>query len=431
VGFGPSADNDTALRDVGGQFRPGEGAVNTVQVWVDKALPADVAAAFTWEAWQSSDNLNWTPLRLTAPVSFSLFSNRFELAVESTSAPFLKVGTHPLPVGVTSEPALREILVTEVQFVEVAPAQADVGSPVQVYGNFNGTVKVLLLKGPNRVSYDGAVFFAHSNTPARVSYAIVNGFSYDRRLTRKLAVSARLDRADSDEGIGHHALNRLGASLTADLLPSLKASLSYGGQLTQRGEAVGYNQSVGVFARAALYKGVDAFANVSVGGGTAETGQNSLNTAAMASLALVPLKLATVNFSFTTGRTRASGGGMAKLDTTRTLLDANATVTPFRALALSGGVSFQWTQQLPVVTLANFSGAFSPFQQGDLQVRFVYQETLNTGGDVRTRAWGPALRWNIRPGWHFDAGYNHFDSISPAVSTTSFSLFGNLVLSLR
>lgn len=432
LGFGPSGDNDTVLRDVGAQFRPGEGAVNTVQVWVDKALPVEVAAAFTWEAWQSDDNLTWTPLRITAPVGFSLFSNRFEITVESTSAPYLKVATHPLAVGVTSDTALREILVTEVQFFEVVAAKVDEALPLRVFGNFSGSVKVLLLKGPNRVSYDGSLFLVHGNAPTRVSYAIMNGLSYDRRLTRKLAVSARLERTDSDEGYGHHALNRFGASLTVDLLRTLKGSFSYSGQLTERAGAVGYNQSVGAFARAELYKGIDTFASASIGGGTADTGQSSLNTAATLGVALVPMKRATLNLGFTTGRSTASGGGRSELDTTRTLLDANATVTPFRSLALSGGVSVLWTQQqAEPVALANFSGAFSPFQGGDLQARFVYQETLSTGGELRTRSWGPALRWNIRPGWYLDAGYNHADSLSPAVRTTSFSLFANLVLSLR
>ena len=47
---------------MGAQFANAVTPVNTIFVWVDRPLPPDVAAGLPFDALQSDDNLNWTPV---------------------------------------------------------------------------------------------------------------------------------------------------------------------------------------------------------------------------------------------------------------------------------------------------------------------------------------------------------------------------------
>lgn len=430
LGYGLSEQNDVVPRAVGGQFNLGDGAINRVAVAVDKELPPDAVASFHWEAWRSEDNLNWQIVPLAGEVVFNYFTNRFEIPIALTMTTFLKVVTRPLPVGVTSDERYREIQVTEVQFFELVPVDAGQQAETQISGNLNASARVQLFRLPS-LSYDFSFFLSHHNAPARVPWSMVNGLSFNHRLARVFTLSARADRADSHDGREYTGLTRWSASMTADPLPTFRASLSYSGQVSQRTAGVGVTQSVGLFARAELYRGLSTFANANYSFGLSETGQSSQNITASASVAVVPLKFASLNAGFNFSDARATGGGLSPVDEQRFSLEANATLSPFRALALSGGVSRQWRSQGPPATLANFSGAVSPFPQGDLQVRYAYSETLNTAGDVHTRSHGPSLRWNIRRGWQFDAGFNQFQSSSPTVRANSYTVSANLVATLR
>lgn len=431
VGFGPSATNDLVGRELGAQFRPGEGAVNVVFVWTDKAVPADVAGTFTWQAWQSTDNVTWTPVRLVGAVKFSLFYNRFEIRIEPTEAPYLKVVTRPLPVGVTTDERFRELLITEAQFSELTLASAGGQQQVQLFGTLSSTLRARLLTGPVSVSYDFAGFLSHSNLRALPALTVANGVSAERRLSSSVNLSGRVERTDTIDSGGHRATNRAGVSLGFDPLPSFAMSASYGGVLGQVPQGIEWSQSASLFARATPYAGISTMASVSAGTGASAAGRGSENYSATAGLSVVPSRTVSLTVGFSTGRSIARGGGALDLDSVRTAVDGAVSVTPVRALALSGGVSRQWLTGLAPATLANFSGSFSPFQEGQLQFRYLYQESLNTGGDTRTRNHGPTLRWNIRPSWYLDAGCTFFDTTSPTLRSSAYSLFASTALSFK
>jgi hypothetical protein len=90
--------------------------VTRIDVYVDDALPAQVAAAFTWAAYRSDDNQVWT-LVPSGGVGFEPFANRFEIPIAGTQGRYLKVVTRPLLPEATTDPPFESVLVTETQFI--------------------------------------------------------------------------------------------------------------------------------------------------------------------------------------------------------------------------------------------------------------------------------------------------------------------------
>ena len=72
----------------------------------------------------------------------------------------------------------------------------------------------------------------------------------------------------------------------------------------------------------------------------------------------------------------------------------------------------------------------SPFPRGQLQLRFAYNETVDTGAGARTRIYGPTLRWNIRPGTYLELAYSWNESTQPALATYGTSFTAALVVKL-
>jgi uncharacterized protein (TIGR03382 family) len=118
LGFGRSVAGDTTPRHVGGQLANALTPVDRISVWVDRALPADVAGAYAWTVYGSDDNVLWTPVALGGPASFDALDDRFEIPIVRTAARYLNVVTRPLPTGVTVDARYSEVLVTEVGFAD-------------------------------------------------------------------------------------------------------------------------------------------------------------------------------------------------------------------------------------------------------------------------------------------------------------------------
>jgi hypothetical protein len=117
IGYGASPGARTN-RDVGASLfdRP---AVDRVLVVLDRFLPAIVAAAYTWSAYSSDDNLAWSPVAITGAVVYDPLLNRFEIPIQRTQARHLKVVTLSLAVGVTTDPVFTDVFVTELMLFRV------------------------------------------------------------------------------------------------------------------------------------------------------------------------------------------------------------------------------------------------------------------------------------------------------------------------
>lgn len=429
LGTSASTGPEIAFRDLGAQFQDVVTPVNAIHVYVDRALPTALAEALDWAAFQSDDNVDWTPVALAGAVGFNPVLFRFEVPIERTQARYLKVVTRPLPTTATTDPQFREIFVTELQFLEVTPAELARGRTSDLSGNLSGTTRILLMPDLG-LSYDFSGFITHADARAP-TWAVTNGLSMARRLDPVFAVAARVDRSDSDAGRGRESQNRWSASLSAEPLPTLGAVASYSGQFadTEGGSVI--SNSGTLSARADLYEGIAMNATGSVSWQRAGSGRTSRSVLTSASTSIIPNRYLSLGGSASYTEGTQSGGGQPERTDQRGFLEASASLSPFPALALSGTVTRQFGGSIRPATLASFSGAVSPFPGGDLQLRYSYQETYDGAADQRTRGHGPGARWNIRPGWYLDVAYAVQDAWAPATFQHSRALNANLLITLR
>lgn len=430
VNLGTSAGGGPVLanRDLGAQFRDLVTPVSEIQVYLDRPIPADLAARFTFTVWQSSDNVDWTQVALAGPVRWNEVLLRFEVPIPRTQARYLKVVTTPLPATATTDPQLREIFVTELMFFNVIPAEEARGRSSDYGGTLTGTTRIVLLPAYN-LAYDFSGLLSHGGG-RDVIWSIVNGLGMARRLSPVFAVASRLDRTDGVSGRGHEAQNRWSGTLSADPIPAAGASLSYSGQVSQTREGTALSNSGVLSLRADLYEGVGLGASSGASWLRGPTHRESRSFTSSGSLSLVPNRWVSTNGSVSYIQSYASGGGQPSASDRRGVVDLGASATPFSALVVAGTWTRQFGGATRPVTLTTFSGAFSPFPGGDLQLRYTYSETYESAGRQRTRFQGPGLRWNIRRGWSLDAAYTLQDATAPAASQHTRSFLANLLIRL-
>jgi hypothetical protein len=150
-----------------------------------------------------------------------------------------------------------------------------------------------------------------------------------------------------------------------------------------------------------------------------------------ASTSIVPNRAVSLSGSVSYTTSTQHGGGKPDASDRRGSVEVGASLSPFPALALSGSVSRQFGGAGRTATLASFSGAFSPFRGGDLQLRYGYQESLDVEADLRTRSHGPTARWNIRTGWYLDGALSFMDLSAPAAVQHTRTASANLLITFR
>lgn len=414
-----------APRDLGARFRDVITPVDEIHVYVDKELPPELADDFTWTVYQSSDNVTWSPV-VSGTVAFNPVLLRFEVPITRTQARHLKVVTTPLRPSPTIEAQYQEIFVTELQFFQLTPAALVRGRDSDVSGNLTGTTRVLLVRDLG-LAYDFSGFIAHGRGAA--TWSVLNGLSAARRLDPVFAVAARVERSDADAGAGWQAQNRWSASLSADPLPTLGALVSYSGSLAQTDQGTAISNSGTLTGRADLYDGLALNGLASASWSRNEQDITSRTMLTSASASIVPNRYVSLGGSVAYSEAHQSGGGQESQSKQQGSVEASASITPFPALALSGNIARQFGAT--TATLAGFNGAFSPFRGGDLQLRYIYQESLDIGADRRTRVHGPGARWNIRPGWYADVSWSSQSSRSPVTVDRTRTLNANLLITFR
>ena len=419
IGFGVGPA-DTAYRDMGVQLADAVTPVNLLYVWVDKPLSAAVAGAFTWEAYRSDDNLNWTPVPLAGVITFALFQNRFEIPVQLTQAKYLKVVTRPLAVGVTLDEQYRTILVTELQIYQAIPAGG--GRNLSgVTGQASASTRVQLIR--SKLIYDLSATLQHSSTRPAL-WNVTNGLRFNQRLSRVLDLSALAERGDGNSGTGGHlSTTRWSGSLTADPLPSLGATLTYSGDWNQSPLAESTTNNLSLSARATPYRDVSLFGVVARNLATA-SGRTQMSDTVTAGVSIVPNPRLSLNGSYLTSFTVQSGGGLPERTSNTWRVEGSASWNPVQALSASGGVSYGNIDRVGQ-TLVNLSGTLSPFPGGNLILSFRYNQYIDSLSGSKTLILGPYLRWNVRSGMFVEASYTWLDVSLPTQDSAS------RVLSLR
>jgi len=411
IGYGPYLAGDKNYRDMGVQFPNAITPVNTFWVYVNQTLPAQVSGAFTWTAYQSTDNVNWTQVNLAGAVVFNTLMNRFEIPINPTQAIYLKLVTTPLPTSVTTDHAFQDIFITEIQVYNVVPAASVVGSSSFLTETLNATARTRILDVPS-LFWDFATYVNHSSQVSVTTWSIANALSLSQKLTQALNLQARVARLDQNFGTGVQGQFQWSAGLTAAPIPTFTSSLTYNGIWGRDQIGTFQQEAVYLFNNAALYTGLNLLLNAGYAANLGDTGRLTETTSANIGLSAIPNRTLTLTLSYQYQYVTQSGGPTPPSNSSYGNATAAFTWTPVPAFFFSGSVS-RIMQPVNPTTLLTGSASFSPFQGGALLLRASYNETLDTFNQVDQRIFSAGLRYVIRTGWFIDAGYTYQESYAP------------------
>jgi hypothetical protein len=430
IGYAPVLAGDNNYRDLGVRFPAPITEVNQLRVWVDRPLPPEVSVTYAWTAWKSEDNDVWTEIPITGPVVFAAFNNRFEIPIARTQATYLKVVTRPLQPAVTLDRQFADVFVTELQTFLVVPASEAPRHSDQTTGNLNVNARVLLERDWN-LAYDFASFVSHGLNVSPTYWSVLNAFSAGRQLSRVWGVGARIERTDSGSQGLHDAVNRLSAQVSAEPIPGLGGALMYTGQASQLALGSTLSNGVTLLGHANPYDGVTLMGSITWSIARDALGRNTTGTNALVGATVTPLRAIVLSGSWTLQTSRISGGGFPDSSDRQGVLVGSISFTPVSAFFFSAGITRNAQSGQPTQNLANLAVGFSPFPQGQLLLNFSYNDTLDSGAQSRARVFGPSLRWNIRPGTYLNASYIWSDTAQPSLASAGATFFTQLVIAIR
>ncbi|WP_242343195.1 hypothetical protein [Anaeromyxobacter terrae] len=435
IGFSPRAKGDANAREMGVELPIVPATpVNTIRLWVNQPLPQLVVSAFRFSVYESDDNEHWTPVALIGPVVFGVFENRFELRIQETTARYVKVVTPPLDPAVTPDPKYADIFVTELQFFQTVAAESVRGRSSALLNSVSASARTVLLQSPN-VAHDFSLQLARSDTrsPGRdvgeTRLALANGLSLAHKLAQPLVLNARIARQDFFAKATHSGILNWSAGLGYTPFQTMSHSLNYSGSWRQGTTGSALTNSLSLFSRAELYRGV----SVSGDGGYTlsflEGGRLSSGVRTGAALGLRPHRTFQLSGGYRLSRTSTSGGGMPSSRSTQEQVEGGASYSPTEALYASASVTRIIRGARPT-TLAGLGVGWSPLQGGDLTLNATYSRTLDTSADAVTQFISPSARWTIRPGTFLDLAYVISDSSAAAQESNARLLTANLTVTL-
>jgi hypothetical protein len=443
VGFGPSAAGDRDRRDVGARFADQVTPVTTIHVWVDKRLPAEVGSALaaSMQVYRSADNRAWTAVPLSAPPVVSAFENRIEITIPEVQASHLKVTLQPLALGVTTDPAYRSILVTEIRFLLVLPA-SEVDTQQSSTGfSTTGSARTTILRVPD-LTWDLTASVAGGTETDVTTWSLLNGLSLAHPLSPRLATNARVARTDYDSGRGREASTNWSAGLIGRPYPTAYWTVTYSGSRFQRnvvdpsslvpGATVSYvgettlSNAISALGRADWYDGISTQGNVGASLVT-RGGRDTRALNANASLSLTPNPVATLTLggAYTLSET-ISPDQESRAEFLR--VEAGLALYPTPALSATGTVSRVVVGDRPT-TLATVQVNYFPLR-GDLQLSCSYQRTLDTEAGTLTDLLAPSLRWNLRRGASLTGTYTYLKAEAPVQTLVSRAVGVALLIAL-
>jgi hypothetical protein len=422
----PPPGGETRPRNMGLDFL-NETEVNILSVWVDRELPSEISNSFSWDIYTSPDNQNWSFLQTVAPAPFGPFVTRFELRFSNVVTRYIKVVTGPLAPAVPGAQSFPDIFVTEIQAFVRRPAEEVRGKSTRTSQVYDLNVRARLLNTPS-LHYDFSYFFNRVDPPSLESSTFSNGFSLSHRFSRFFSGTARVVREDIDEEREDTVTYRLSGSITAVPLETLTHSIVYSGSFEEIDEESVDRNSVFLYNRAELYKGIDV--NLSGGLSFEEgvTGRRTQDTTFNFIATLVPHTSLTVTVNYSGTWTELSGGGSPKSSTSEKTGDVSVSWTPLRTLFLSASLGIL-DEDDRTRTTQNYGLNWSPFPDGTLQFSLDYNESLTTEPDGEARVIVPRVRWNINKNTFLDISYQRIWSDSDSGKTDSGIFSTNLRIS--
>ncbi len=399
--------------------------VNNLLVWVDRELPANIANAFSWDIYTSSDNLVWNFYKTIAPAPFGFqFQNRFELDFLAVTTRYIKVVTKPLVPTVIDASSFPNIFITEIQAFIKKPFDGS-NRKTKTHNTsqyFNVDARARILNIP-LLSYDFSYFYSRSDPSGVYQYTLSNGLSVNHRFSQVFSGTARVRREDSvqqDEKVTEYLYD---ASLTATPLRTLTDTLVFSGRNGTTSE--GSTNAYGVFLNntAKLYQGVDVYLNGGVNSAKRETNEKQFGTTVSFGSNIVPHRNLSFNLNFSNTTSDQKGGGKPETSSSTRSVDMNVSYTPFPTLYLYGSLNITSRTDAKTSYLQNYSVNWSPFPGGSLQFNFGYTESLRSEDNGRDTSFGPSLTWKITNRATLNMSYQivKTKSLSQKEETNSFS----------
>ena len=396
--------------------------VSRFRVWVDRELPPEVASAFTWQIYSSTDNIVWKREALAATAPFGPFENRFEIDFPSITARYLKVVTNPLPAAAPDAARFPTIFVTEIQAFEREPAGGVTTAFSRTTHIVNVDTRFRLLDAPS-VSYEGYMLYDGPVTSGRSTAMVSNGLTVTHAFSPMVSVYGRAAREQGHEPRGERMATVSNATLTLDPIAPFRSSLLY----TDEDERIEGLPSTrrGLFVQNSIqpYRGVNVLFGVGWNVANRETGEISHDRLMNATAMLVPRQHVTLTFSYDELIDNRSGIFQGPPRTSTRRAYAALAIDPLRTLHLVLG------EEVINITGQNTRSTYdidvnwAPFPDGALQLIFAHNEALRSlefGTDKSTMA---AVRWNLNRRSYLDVSYQKTRS-ELVFQTTMSSIFG-------
>jgi hypothetical protein len=380
--------------------------VDTLYVWVDRRLPTPVADFFAWTVYTSPDNNDsstWTPVDTIAPADFGAFDNRFEISFPVVNTRFIKVVTSalaPTNIGAADFP---NIFVTEMQaFVTVSGADVD-NKQTTVDHNYNLNLRGKLT-ARTTVGYNLLYNHRENDPGAEKRTKLTNGLNLNHIFNDVFSANANGQRSDTTVRDEDAIDYTYGAALKANWINTFNQSFTYSGIYRDAEDGTAFQNSLFLRNNAQLYRGWSVLLD------SGYTWQESLENERLTSWVLtsgtnfVPNEKITLNANYSYRRVDQSGLDVGP--TSETQWDIQAFYNPYSNLSLFGKISIVDREDSNDI-FQNYSVNWSPFPDGDLQVFFLYSETLRSQFDTRDTVVGPGLKWTLGRHILFDMTYNY------------------------
>lgn len=384
---------------------------NTILVWIDRELPPQIAAAFSWQIYTSDDNLDWVLRQALPSATFGPFDNRFEVRFATTVSRYVKLVVSPLNAGVPDATSWPDIQVTELE-PELRRPSSDLSFESSTTAQlFNADVRALLVQRAN--FYYELGYFLATRTGGPTTYTLSNGLSASQAISPILTGSARLTREDRQERLGRQTAYLLSGSLTATPLPTFQAS-TVASYVQEQGDFGRETASVTLSGVAQLYRGVSTSLALGMSRIVPNTGGRTGSFDVNFGLTLVPHPKFTVT-GVVQNRATTSEFAEASRPTIRDELNTaeiDASYRPARSLYLFASQRWERSNLSGSRTLRNYSASFTPFPDGAFHFSVFYDTTYRTELDETQETLVPTIRWDITSKIYLNVSYQYLRSTS-------------------
>ena len=427
LGLPPPGTNAQA-RNIGLDFL-NRTEVNRLLIWVDRELPVDVAASFSWEVYSSVDNLQWKRETFVSAAPFGPFENRFEVDFSNLTARYIKVVTRPLSVIVPEASRFPDIFVTEVQAFLRRPAAEVGGTLSRTTHMVNTDVRFRLLDAPS-LYYEGFYLYNGPDLFGRRRDTLSNGLSINHAFNRMFGVYGRGAYEQGTQPEGRRVATVTNGTFTITPVPTFRTSVLYTGQDERIAGLPNERRAIFVQNNVQLYRGVDVVFGLGWSFTNTENGEISHDRLTNISATVVPHQHVSLTFSYDGTVSDRSGTfvGNPQSHTRRGFV--TVAVDPIRTLHLVLAEEFIDVSDEKARVTHNIGVNWAPFPDGALQFIFAYDEALRELAFGQERSVLGSVRWNLSRRSYIEVSYQRTRSEFVVQTTESRILSSDVRLYL-